>query len=67
MKVVKWVGAKYDKSDGNPRLLYRVVGEDEPEGEKRGNGQTAEEAVIESIRRNRFKFGGTYHQYGEHG
>ena len=39
MKVVKWVGAKYDKSDGNPRLLYRVVGEDEPEGEERGNGQ----------------------------
>ena len=67
MKVVKWVGAKYDKSEGNPRLLYRVIGEDEPEGEERGSGQTAEEAVIESIRRNRFKFGGTYHQYGEHG
>ena len=67
MKVVKWVGAKYDKSGDSPRLIYRVVGEDEPEGEERGNGQTAEEAVIESIRRNRFKFGGTYHQYGEHG
>lgn len=67
MKVVKWVGAKYDKSGDSPRLIYRVVGEYAPEGGKRGNGQTAEEAVIESIRRNRFKFGGTYHQNGEHG
>ena len=56
MKVVKWVGAKYDNSGERPRLIYRVVGEDAPEDGERGNGQTAEEAVIESIRRNRFKF-----------
>ena len=56
MKVIKWVGAKYDKSGEIPHLIYLVVGEDAPEDGESGNGQTAEEAVIESIRRNRFKF-----------
>ena len=70
MKIIKWVKGFDDSGEGNPRLLYPDLWAscaNKPNEVRERVMREAEEAVIDCVRRNGFKFGGTYHQYGEHG
>ena len=70
MKIIKWVKGFDDSGKGNPRLLYPDLWascENKPSEERERLMREAENAVIDCIRRNGFKFGGSYHQYGDFG
>ena len=69
MKIVKWVTG-LDSSLPRPKLLYPDMWdrlrEKHPEDCNR-LFEEAEQVVIECIRKNAFKFGGSYHQCGKFG
>ena len=70
MKIIKWVKGVDDSNKGKPRLLYHEFWEscmNKPDEECKRLMREAENAVIDCIRRNGFKFGGSYHQYGDFG
>ncbi|MBR3583888.1 MAG: hypothetical protein IKO01_10660 [Kiritimatiellae bacterium] len=70
MKIVKWTQGLDSPGTGGEKQRYPAFGDDfheKPQEECRRLWDEAEQVVVESIRRNGFKFGGGYHQYGEFG
>ena len=69
MKIVKWVTG-LDDSLSHPKLLYPDMWdklcEEHPDDCNRLFSD-AEQVVIDCIRKNGFKFGGSYHQCGKFG
>ena len=69
MKIVKWVSG-LDDSLTHPKLLYPDLWEklhSEFPDDCNRLFEDAERIVIECVRKNGFKFGGNYHQYGKFG
>lgn len=70
MKIIKWVRGIEHDADGKFHLLHPECWDkcaNKPDEERERLWKEMEDAVIDSIRRNRFKFGGTYHQNGDFG
>lgn len=68
MKIVKWTQGLDSPGTGGQKQRYPAFGDDfheKPQEECRRLWDEAEQVVVESSRRNGFKFGGGYHQYGE--
>lgn len=70
MKIIKWVKGIDDTENGKVRLRYPEFWEkcaSRPADERDRLWAEAEGLVVDCIRRNKFKFGGNYHQYGDFG